>query len=93
MWYNNFMLKKIEKLLKALKTQVSLPSIKDLGAPLKTPEVKSTTKLPGVQQGSKKNPIKSAEQTQNKEIKDLKMKEAQEHFKINKSTGQWSLDS
>lgn len=84
------MLKKIEKLLKSLKSQVTLPSIK-------TPEVKlpsptSNSKIPGVEQGSKKNPVKIAEQTQNKDIKDIKLKEAQEHLKINKSTGQWNLD-
>jgi len=84
------MFKKIEKLLKALKTQTTLPSIKMPEA--KVPKAKaSLPKAPDLQQGSKKNPVKVAEQTQNKDIKDVKMKEAQEHLKINKSTGQWSL--
>ena len=82
------MLNKIEKLLKSL--QATLPSIKS--STIKLPKVStSQPKIPGVQQGSKKNPVKIAEQTQNKDIKDVKMKEAQEHFKINKSTGQWSI--
>lgn len=49
---------------------------------------------------SKKNPIKVAEQTHNKDIKDIKMKEAQSVLKVIKSeevikiadNGQWSLE-
>lgn len=79
----------IEELLKALKEQV-LPSVK---APeVKLPSVKSKqTKIPGVEQGSKKNPFKVLQQIKNKDVKDIKMKEAQEQLNINKSTGQWSL--
>lgn len=85
-----FMFNKIENLLKALKVQTSLPSIKS--PEVKLPSVSSKQpKIPGVQQGAKKNPTKVAEQTQNKDIKDVKLKEAQEHLKINKSTGQWNL--
>ena len=89
------MLNKLEELLKILRTQTAslLPSIK-------MPKPKSLSngpsrlapKLPGLPAANKKNPIKSAQQTQNPDIKDIKMKEAQEHLKINKSTGQWSLN-
>ena len=84
------MLKKIEKLLKSIKTQSALPSI-SMPKP-KMASAKSTSKIPGIAQSTKKNPIKVAEQTSNLDIKDIKMKEAQEHFKISKSTGQWSMD-
>ena len=83
------MFKKMEDLLKALKAQATLPTIKS--PEVKLPQVKSQLKAPGIQQGSKKNPLKVAEQTQNKDVKDIKMKEAQDHLKINKSTGQWKL--
>jgi len=85
------MFEKLETLLKALKNQSILPSIKTTDSSI--PKINSPqSKIPGVSQGSKKNPIKVAEQTQNKDIKDIKMKEAQQQFKINKSTGQWSLN-
>lgn len=55
--------------------------------------------MPGTKQASKKNPIKSAEQIQNKDIKDLKMKEAQAALKAKnpqmvvkfEKNGQWSM--
>lgn len=54
--------------------------------------------IPNVAPQSKKNPLKSAEQTQNKDIKDLKMKEAQAALKAKapqmikfEKNGQWSL--
>jgi hypothetical protein len=83
---------KITKLLKAFK-QIApiLPAIKMPG--LSIPKIKDGVKLPGIKATSKKNPIKIAQQTQNKDIKDIKMKEAQESLKINKSTGQWELES
>ena len=85
------MLDRLEKLLKALKTSPVLPSLS-----LPKPKViqtssKFNTKLPGLPQSSKKNPMKVAEQIQTSDIKDQKMREAQEYLKINKSTGQWSL--
>lgn len=58
-------------------------------------------KIPNATPATKKSPVKSAEQTQNKDIKDLKMKEAQaalaakpmvkEELSFAKN-GQWSLD-
>ena len=84
------MFNKIEELLKALKIQAVLPSIKS--PEVKLPAVSPTLpKAPGIQQSSKKNPVKVAQQISNKDVKDQKMKEAQEYLKINKSTGQWSL--
>ena len=78
----------IELLLKELAS--ILPSIKM--PKLSLTGVKSnSTKIPGINQASKKNPVKSAEQISNKDIKDIKLREAQDQLKINKSTGQWSL--
>lgn len=90
LWYNLPMLEKIEKLLKAIKAQVVLPSI---SLPkVETPKLKTPgTKMLGIIQPTKKNPVNVAQQVQNKDIKDIKLKEAQEHLKINKSTGQWSI--
>ena len=81
----------LSKLLKAFKkiTPV-LPSVKMNG--LSSPKVGDSPKLPGLAAQSKKNPVKVIEQIKNKDIKDQKMKEAQSNLKINKSTGQWSLD-
>lgn len=44
--------------------------------------VAGKVKIPNTTPTSKKSPVKSAEQTQNKDIKDLKMKEAQAQLKI-----------
>jgi hypothetical protein len=57
----------------------------------------SPTLSVNVSQPSKKNPMKQAEQTQNKDIKDVKMKEAQAHMKGPtmvkfEKNGQWSLN-
>ncbi len=63
---------------------------------LSKPGNNSATPSLGIKQPSKKNPIKSAEQTQNKDIKDIKMKEAKQQLvqpemvKFEKN-GQWSL--
>lgn len=55
----------------------------------------SKVKIPSVAPESKKDPIKSIQQVQNKDIKDLKMKEAQAKFgEVIKAlpNGQWALD-
>jgi len=46
--------------------------------------VSSKVKIPGMKPTSQKNPIKQVEQIQNKDIKDMKMKEAQSAFGIKK---------
>jgi len=54
----------------------------------------SKVKIPSVGQASKKNPIKSAQQIHNKDIKDIKMKEAQQELNEVVKTlpnGQWEL--
>ena len=54
----------------------------------------SKIKIPSVAQSSKKNPIKSAQQIHNKDIKDIKMKEAQRELAEVVKTlpnGQWKL--
>ena len=81
----------------SIKAGAVLPSINTM-----VPKVGNNSKTPSVNpvQSSKKNPIKQAQQIQNKDIKDIKMKEAQAAFKINKSeevvkfneNGQWSLE-
>lgn len=58
--------------------------------------IASKVKIPSVTPQSKKDPVRSIQQIQNKDIKDLKMKEAQARFgggliKFEKN-GQWSLD-
>jgi len=58
-----------------------LPSLKAVTTAGKATGNKSATPSTGITQQSKKNPIKSAEQTQNKDIKDIKMKEAQAAMK------------
>lgn len=86
------MLDKLEELLKALKAQSILPSIKTKTAPSPKVAAAKPIKLPGLTPTNQKNPVKQAEQTQNKDIKDMKMREAQEKLAINKSSGQWSLE-
>lgn len=58
-----------------------LPSINNL-----VPKVGNNSATPsiGISQESKKNPIKQAQQTQNKDIKDIKMKEAQATLALKK---------
>lgn len=77
-----------------------LPS-RSIGAP-KTPKPSNgTVKIPGTTPTTKTSPVKSAEQTQNKDIKDLKMKEAQAALKVAPmvkeelsfcKNGQWKID-
>lgn len=55
----------------------------------------SKIKMPSVAPSSKKNPIKSAEQIQDKDIKDMKMKEAKSSLVDVVKTlqnGQWTLE-
>lgn len=56
----------------------------------------SKVKIPNVAPQSKKDPMRSIAQTQNKDIKDLKMKEANAHFdnQVIKydTNGQWNLE-
>lgn len=58
----------------AIKAGASLPGIK---TPSSTVSNMSSTPSTGTKQASTKNPMKQAEQTQNKDIKDIKLKEAQ----------------
>ncbi len=81
----------------SVKAGAVLPSINKLPKPGNN-SLSSKMGMPGIKQGSKKNPIKSAEQTQNKDIKDLKMKEAQNALKAKapemvkfEKNGQWSI--
>lgn len=81
----------------SIKAGAVLPSINTM-----TPKVGNNSKTPSVNpaQPSKKNPVKQAEQVQNKDIKDIKMKEAQATLALKKDeevikfdeNGQWSLD-
>ena len=78
----------------SVKAGAVLPSINKLPKPGNNSATPSIGKAPA----SKKNPIKSAEQTQNKDIKDLKMKEAQATLKAKvpemikfEKNGQWSI--
>lgn len=66
----------------AVKAGAVLPSISKLPKPGNA-SLAGKVKIPGVAQPSKKNPIASAEQIHNKDIKDIKMKEAQAAFKMN----------
>ncbi len=89
-------IKKLEELIKGLKSNIQsnsvLPSIKQSKLEgVKAPS-SGSTKLPGMSPGNKKSPIKQAEQIQNKDIKDMKMREAREALNVNKSTGQWSIE-
>lgn len=81
----------------SVKAGAVLPSINKLPKPGNNSNA-SKMGMPGIGQPSKKNPLKSAEQTQNKDIKDLKMKEAQAALKVKapemikfEKNGQWSM--
>lgn len=87
--------------LGSVKSGVVLPTISKLPKPGNN-SLAGKVKIPNTTPTTKKNPIKSAEQTQNKDIKDLKMKEAQaqlvmkpmvkqEQLSIEKN-GQWKLE-
>lgn len=86
----------------SVKAGASLPSLPKVGSTNNNSSTPST----GISQASKKNPVKSAEQTMNSDIKDRKIKEAQaamktpqlqkqgdylEIFKTD-ANGQWSLE-
>jgi len=82
----------------SVKAGAVLPSVNTLVPKPGNNSNASKMKMPGVNQPSKKNPLKSIEQTQNKDIKDLKMKEAQSALKAKapemikfEKNGQWSL--
>lgn len=77
-----------------------LPSTSNLSKPGNN-SLAGQVKIPNVAPATKKNPVKSAEQTQNKDIKDLKMKEAHAQLVVKpmikeelsfSEGGQWSLD-
>lgn len=75
-----------------------LPSVKAVTTAGKKTGNNSSTPSLGIKQPSKKNPIKQAEQIQNSDIKDRKMKEAKadmnvgpEKLKLSKN-GQWSIE-
>jgi hypothetical protein len=102
------MLGELEELVKNLKPGTveggrAMPSIKAATPTPKLPKpTTSTPKIPGVRPPSKVNPVKSAQQTQNKDIKDIKLKEAQsalaakpmaksETVSFNEN-GQWSIN-
>ena len=91
-------LKAIKELLKGMnnaglggtgsvKSGAVLPSLP------KTPKVGGNNslagkvKIPGMAAPSKVNPVKSAEQTHNKDIKDIRMKEAQAQLSMKKDEG------
>lgn len=78
----------------SVKAGAVLPSINKLPKPGNNSNA-SKMGMPGIGQPSKKNPLKSAEQTQNKDIKDIKMKEAQAALKSQmikfEKNGQWSM--
>lgn len=81
----------------SVKAGAVLPGISKLPKPGNN-SLASKVGMPSVGQSSKKNPMKSAEQTQNKDIKDLKMKEAQAALKAKapemvkfEKNGQWSI--
>lgn len=57
----------------------AMPSIKQ---PSVTGGVQAPNKISGVSQSSQKSPVKSAEQIQNADIKDQKMKDAQSALKV-----------
>lgn len=82
----------------AVKAGATLPSINNKMPKPGHNSLSTKIGIPGVGQSSKKNPVKSAEQTQNKDIKDMKMKEAQAALKAKapemikfEKNGQWSI--
>ncbi|CAB4124709.1 hypothetical protein UFOVP53_24 [uncultured Caudovirales phage] len=81
----------------AVKGGAVLPSISKLPKPGNI-STAGKVKIPGQASATKKNPINVAEQTHNKDIKDIKMKEAHANLVMQKSdevsiadNGQWSL--
>ena len=87
---------KLESLIKGLKGLQSpavLPSIKQSKPSGIKPVNSKMDKALGIKPNSQKNPIKQAQQIKDTDIKDIKMRQVREHFGINKSTGQWSLES
>ena len=82
------LLAKLHEIKKSLKPGTveggrNMPTIKtpfDNGP--KTNSTTGTQKLKGIGPGSKVNPVKQAEQVQNQDIKDIKMKEAQAALKV-----------
>ena len=64
-----------------------LPSISKMPKPGHVSQA-GTTGIPGQAAASKKSPIKSAEQTHNKDIKDIKMKEAHAELAMKKGEGE-----
>jgi len=90
-------IKKLQELIKGLKLAIQsrpvLPSIKQSKLQgIKDPS-SNATKIPGFAPKNQKNPVKQAEQIQNKDIKDMKMREAREALNVNKATGQWELET
>lgn len=82
----------------SVKAGAVLPSINNKLSKPGHNSLATSVGIPNIAQPSKKNPMKSAEQTQNKDIKDLKMKEAQAALKAKapqmikfEKNGQWSL--
>ena len=82
----------------AIKGGAVLPSISKLPKPGNA-STAGKVKIPGVANPGKKNPINVAEQTHNKDIKDIRMKEAHATVVMQKSdevsfadNGQWSLN-
>lgn len=81
----------------SVKLGAVLPSLKAVSSAGKPAGNNSATPSTGITTPSKKSPIKQAQQIQNKDIKDIKMKEAQaalnnmEMIKFD-TNGQWSLD-
>jgi len=67
------------------------PSIKAVSL-TKPGSTNSSTPSIGQAPASKKDPMLAAQQTQNKDIKDIKMKEAQQHLVKIESNGQWSME-
>ena len=82
----------------AIKAGAVLPSISKLPKPGNI-STAGKVKIPGQANPGKKNPINVAEQTHNKDIKDIRMKEAHANLVMQKSgevsfanNGQWSLN-
>lgn len=82
----------------SVKAGAVLPSINKLPKPGNA-SVAGKVKIPGQASASKKNPLDIAQQTHNKDIKDIRMKEAHAQIVMQKAeevtiakNGQWSLD-
>lgn len=81
----------------SVKAGAVLPSLKPVTSAGKPTGNNSATPSIGISQPSKKDPMKQAQQIQNKDIKDIKMKEAQSAMKGAEmikfdDNGQWSID-